>query len=870
MKSSNEIRKNFLEFFERRGHAVVPSSPLIPAGDSTLLFVNAGMVQFKDVFLGNERRDYTRATSSQCCIRAGGKHNDLENVGYTARHHTFFEMLGNFSFGDYFKREAIAYAWEFVTQTAGLPVDRLWVTVFEEDDESEKIWLNDTDVHPGRIRRAGARDNFWSVGDTGPCGPCTEIFYDHGKKLEGAPPASGGTEGDRYVEIWNLVFMQYQRDRDGKMTPLPRPSVDTGMGLERMAAVMQGVCSNYDTDLFRPLIGKAAEIIDCKDFDSPSLKVIADHIRACSFLIADGVRPENEGRGYVLRRIIRRAVRHGHRLGAHESFFHRLVEPLQRVMGDTYPQLKNSRIKTVLKKEEERFRETLDTGLRILEGELKDVTDGTIPGKLIFKLYDTYGFPVDLTADIARERKLQVDLEGFAVHMERQKRLARDSHRFSAQDDRKLPLQEGGRFSGYTSTGRAAAIRQILVDGESVKFAEAGAEAMVVLDDTPFYGESGGQIGDTGILWNRLGSFRVNDTQKQEEIHVHVGQVEQGKLAVGDRVDAQIDVARRLRIVRNHSATHLLHAALKQVLGDHVQQRGSLVADERLRFDFLHDAPMSDEELRAVENLVNEQICDNVEVVAQRMDRGAAAKRGAVALFGEKYGDEVRVLSMGDFSIELCGGTHVQRTGDIGVFKVVSETGIAAGVRRIEALTGDVAYARMRDAADCMNRLQAYLQTDGEEGIDDRIRQLVKENKRLARQAKQAGSLRNDQGVQNLEAQVREVSGIRVLAAQLAGGDSGSLRTVLDSLREKLGPAVIVLATTQGERVRLIAGVGKTLTGQINASELVRFVAEQIGGRGGGKADMAEAGGGDPAMLDAALGKVPEWVSSQMEQGRHG
>ncbi len=870
MKSSNDIRKEFLEFFARHGHTIVPSSPLIPAGDQTLLFTNAGMVQFKDVFLGDEQRDYTRAASSQCCVRAGGKHNDLENVGYTARHHTFFEMLGNFSFGDYFKREAIAYAWEFVTRVAGLPVDRLWITVFEDDHEAEKIWLSDTDVYPDRVRRVGARDNFWSVGDIGPCGPCTEIFYDHGEEVEGAPPGSGGAEGDRYVEIWNLVFMQYQRDHNGTMKPLPRPSVDTGMGLERMAAVMQGAHSNYDTDSFQPLIARAAEATDCEDSDSPSLKVIADHIRACSFLIADGVRPENEGRGYVLRRIIRRAVRHGHRLGAREPFFYRLVEPLRHVMGDTYPQLQNARIETVLKKEEERFRETLDTGLRILEGELENVTNRTVPGKLVFKLYDTYGFPVDLTADIARERKLRVDLQGFEEHMQRQKRLARDTHRFLAQNDHKLPLQEGGRFSGYDSTGQAATIWQIFIDGEPATSADDNAKAMVVLDNTPFYGESGGQVGDTGILQGPLGSFQVDDTQKQGEVYVHIGQVKHGRIVVGDRVDAQVDSTRRARIVRNHSATHLLHAALKQVLGDYVSQRGSLVADQRLRFDFLHDAPMSEEELRAVENLINDQIRDNLEVVVEHMDRDAAAQRGAEALFGEKYGSDVRVLSMGDFSIELCGGTHVRRTGDIGVFKIVGETGIAAGVRRIEALTGDIAYARMREATDCMHRLQAYLQVDDRCRVDDRVRQLLKENKRLAKQVEQAKKSRNSYRVQDLEAQAREIDGIRVLATQLPDGDRKSLRATLDNLKERLGPAVIVLAATQGEAVQLIAGVSKALTGQINASKLVRFVAGQVGAKGGGKADMAEAGGGDPAMLDAALGDVAEWVRSQVKQDCHG
>ena len=862
MKTGNEIRTQFLEFFRKRGHEIVPSSLLVPANDPTLLFTNAGMVQFKDVFLGNERRSYTRAASSQRCVRAGGKHNDLENVGYTARHHTFFEMLGNFSFGDYFKRDAIAYAWEFVTEVAGLPAGKLWVTVFEDDDEAEKIWLKEIGVSPERFARVGAADNFWTMGDIGPCGPCTEIFYDHGAGIAGTPPGSGGGDagGDRYVEIWNLVFMQYERGVDGETTPLPKPSVDTGMGLERMAAVMQGVHSNYDTDLFQGLIRRAAEIAGCEGLDSPSLRVIADHVRACGFLVADGVRPENEGRGYVLRRIIRRAVRHGHRLGVREPFFYRLIEPLREAMGEAYPELDDERIPRVLKKEEERFADTLETGLRLLEEGIAGSSG--VSGELAFKLYDTYGFPVDLTADIARERGLQLDMQEVERLMQQQQARARSAHRFSAQTGEQLAVEEDGRFSGYDTLCKAAVVKQVFVGGEAVEVAEAGATAVVILDDTPFYAESGGQIGDTGVLAGAGGEFEVRDTQKQGDAHKHVGAVTRGRIVVGDRVEARVDAARRARIVLNHSATHLLHAALKQVLGNHVSQRGSLVAEDRLRFDFQHDAPVKSDELREIEALVNEQIRRNVKVTAEVMAKTDAKKRGAVALFGEKYGDEVRVLTMGGFSTELCGGTHVSRTGDIGVFKIVSEGGVAAGIRRVEALTGERAHACLSDAADRLAEIRNLLQV-GDEELSGKIQQLIKDNKRLR---KRLGKADEAVGVaKSLKMQAQKVNGVQVLAARVASGDRGVLRTTLDDLKNELGNAAIVLAAVENDKVQLVAGVTRDLTDRVKAGELVNFVAQQLGGKGGGRPELAEAGGNDPAKLDDALGGVPDWVRERVQ-----
>ena len=864
MKSSKDIRAQFLNFFEQRKHEVVPSSPLVPVNDPTLLFTNAGMVQFKDVFLGREQRGHTRAVSSQCCIRAGGKHNDLENVGYTARHHTFFEMLGNFSFGDYFKEDAIAYAWEFITEVAGVPANKLWVTVFEEDQEAERIWLKKIGIATDRVIRVGAGDNFWTMGDVGPCGPCTEIFYDHGEKIKGGVPGSSTAEGDRYVEIWNLVFMQYERDKEGRMTPLPKPSVDTGMGLERMAAVMQGVHSNYDTDLFQGLIHGAAAVIGGDDLNSPSLKVIADHIRACSFLIAEGIRPENEGRGYVLRRIIRRAARHGHRLGMQQPFFYRLVEPLQQIMGDSYPQLSDQRIQTVIRKEEERFADTLKTGLRILDEGLTKMSEGMIPGELVFKLYDTYGFPVDLTADIAREKKLRLDRKGFEELMQQQQARARDAHQFSVKVDAALEVESGGRFSGYETTCNQALVRQIFVGGEAVDAVDAGSEAVIILDDTPFYAESGGQVGDVGVMVGDNGNFKVSDTQKQGDVHKHSGIVEHGRLAVGDRVDAQVDAARRARIVLNHSATHLLHAALKRVLGAHVSQKGSLVAEDRLRFDFSHDNPVETDELRAIEALVNTQIRNNVEAVAETLSKDEAIKRGAVALFGEKYGDEVRVLTLGDFSMELCGGTHVERTGDIGVFKIIAETGVAAGVRRIEALTGEVAYRYLSTAAARLDEIHQLLQVNEEE-LSDKIKQLIKDNKQSRKQFKVNESQAAYGINEDLKSRAQKVNGMQVLATRVENGDRQSLRVVLDSLKSELDKAAIVLALVDGGKVQLIAGVTRNLTDRVKAGELVNFVAEQVGGKGGGRPGMAEAGGNDPEKLDAALGGVPDWVRSQTQ-----
>ena len=859
MQSSQDIRTRFLKFFEEHGHTVVPSSSLVPSNDPTLLFTNAGMVQFKDVFLGREKRDYRCAVTSQRCVRAGGKHNDLENVGYTARHHTFFEMLGNFSFGDYFKKEAICYAWEFVTETAALPVDKLWVTVFEEDTDAENIWLKTIGVAPQRVSRVGARDNFWSMGDVGPCGPCTEIFYDHGEGIEGDPPGSGGVEGDRYVEIWNLVFMQYERNAAGEIKPLPRPSVDTGMGLERMAAVLQGVHSNYDIDIFQKIMQNAAEIIGCDDLRSPSLRVIADHIRACGFLIADGVRPENEGRGYVLRRIIRRAVRHGHRLGMREPFFYKLIQPLQQVMGQAYPELYERHIQSVLRQEERRFAETLETGLHILEEHLADLSGDRVAGEVIFKLYDTYGFPVDLTADVARERNFQLDMPGFETLMRQQQARARDAGHFAAHADEVLEIEDSGRFSGYEGVQNEALVRQIFHDGEAADSVEEGDSAVVILDNTPFYAEAGGQVSDTGILKGDQGDLLVTDTRKQGDAHKHIGVVRRGRLSVGDRVTAQVDAERRACIVSNHSATHLLHAALKQVLGTHVSQKGSLVAEDRLRFDFSHDSRVHADELSAIESLVNRKIRDNEEVTAEIMSRDDALSRGAVALFGEKYGDDVRVLTMGNFSMELCGGTHVARTGDIGVFKIISESGVAAGVRRIEALTGAAALRHLSTAARLLGQVRDLLQVNDAQ-LSDKLQQLIKDNRRLKKQLDHTG--RQTASADDLKARTRQVNGIQVLAVQMNGGSRQALRSALDQLKSELDKAAIVLAVVDEGKVRLVAGVSKELTAQIKAGELVNFVAAQVGGKGGGRADMAEAGGDNPAMLEAALGGVADWVRS--------
>ena len=866
MTSSAELRQAFLKFFKGHDHEVVASSSLVPVNDPTLLFVNAGMVQFKHVFLGNEKRGYRRAASSQRCVRAGGKHNDLENVGYTARHHTFFEMLGNFSFGDYFKREAIGYAWEFLTGTMQLPPERLWITVFEEDEEAADIWLNEIKVDPERFGRIGAKDNFWSMGDTGPCGPCTEIFYDHGPEIPGGPPGTPEEDGDRYVEIWNLVFMQYDRDSEGTLHPLPRPSVDTGMGLERLAAIMQGVHSNYDIDLFRNLIKSAASVTGAGDLEDNSLKVIADHIRSCAFLIVDGVLPSNEGRGYVLRRIIRRAVRHGYQLGTKDLFFYRLVESLCNEMGAAYPELVDSRahVEQVLKREEERFAETLEQGMRILEEDLAGMQDKEIAGATVFKLYDTYGFPVDLTADYARERGLSLDMDGFEREMDAQRDRARAASRFGAGYSAGLDVEGSTDFSGYDHLEDESVITGLFREGEPVERLSAGEDGIVILERTPFYAESGGQVGDRGSLQTAGGSFTVTDTQKQGGgVFAHIGTVEQGTLRTGESIRANVDMQRRRATVLNHSGTHLLHAALRAVLGDHVQQKGSLVEPERLRFDFAHYEPVTPEQLRQIEDMVNAHIRANDAAVTRVMTIDDAMNSGAMALFGEKYDDEVRVLSLGEFSVELCGGTHVQHTGDIGLLKIVAESGIAAGVRRIEAVTGE-------GAMHWVNRNESHLQRVAElvkgsrDDVDEKVVQLLERNRALEKELQQLkGKLASSQG-SDLASQAIDVDGVKVLAARMEGADVKALRDTLDQLKNKLGSAAVVLAAVNDGKISLVAGVTKDRTGEIKAGELVNAVASQVGGKGGGRPDMAQAGGSQPENLDSALQSVTGWVQQQL------
>jgi len=864
--STTAIRQAFLDFFRNRGHEVVPSSPLVPANDPTLLFTNAGMVQFKDVFLGKEKRSYVRAASSQRCVRAGGKHNDLENVGYTARHHTFFEMLGNFSFGDYFKREAIAYAWEFLTDVIALAPERLWITVFEDDDEAADIWLKDIGVDPARFSRIGAKDNFWSMGDTGPCGPCTEIFYDHGPEVPGGPPGTPEEDGDRYIEIWNLVFMQYNRDAGGELTPLPRPSVDTGMGLERLAAILQGVHSNYEIDLFQNLIRAAAAITGTGDLESKSLRVIADHIRASAFLIVDGVIPSNEGRGYVLRRIIRRAIRHGHKLGMRGSFFHKLVAPLAAEMGDAYPELVKQlgQVEQVLEQEELRFAETLDNGMKILEEAIGALPGDEIPGDTVFKLYDTYGFPVDLTADIARERNLRIDMPGFEAEMAAQRERARAASHFAAADTGGLTIAGSCEFTGYERETDEAAVTGLFVNGKAVASLQAGDQGIVVLEHTPFYAESGGQVGDRGVLRKQGGVFRVLDTRKQGEgAIIHVGELTQGAIAVGDQLEALVDHERRAATRLNHSATHLMHAALREVLGEHVQQKGSLVDPDRLRFDFSHFQPLTPEELQRIENRVNAQIRANADVETRVMPIDQAMEAGAMALFGEKYGDEVRVLSIGDFSVELCGGTHARRAGDIGLFKIVSEAGVAAGVRRIEAVTGAAALAYIEALEKNLDEVAGMVKgTPGDAAA--KVGQLLERNRKLEKELEALkAKLASSQG-SDLAGQAREVEGIKVLAARLEGADAKGLRETVDQLKNKLGAAAVILAAVNGDKVALVAGVTKGETGRVKAGELVNHVATQIGGRGGGRPDMAQAGGSQPENLDAALASVGDWVKQQL------
>ena len=864
--TSNELRQAFLEFFQGHGHEIVASSPLVPGNDPTLLFTNAGMVQFKDVFLGEEKRKYNRAVTSQRCVRAGGKHNDLENVGYTARHHTFFEMLGNFSFGDYFKEDAIKYAWEFLTETLGLPAERLWVTVFEDDDEAADIWLKTMKVDPKRFTRMGAKDNFWAMGDTGPCGPCSEIFFDHGPDVPGGPPGSPNEDGDRYVEIWNLVFMQFDRSASGEMVPLPKPSVDTGMGLERAAAVMQGVHTNYDIDLFANIIDATAKILGVENNGSSSLNVIADHIRACAFLIVDGVLPGNEGRGYVLRRIIRRAIRHGKKLGVDDAFFSKLVDPLCAEMGDAYPELVKAKahVEKVLDKEERRFAETLDQGMEILDEAIAGLKGTELPGDVAFKLYDTYGFPVDLTADIARERDLTVDQAGFEKEMESQRQRARAASKFGVGDESGIKTDSVTKFSGYEVVETSGTIMAIYRNGESVDSVSDGDEAALILDTTPFYAESGGQIGDTGVIETKNGSFLVSDTRKSGKANVHFGKMQKGTLNVADQAAAKVDASRRAAIVLNHSATHLMHAALRQVLGDHVQQKGSLVAPDKLRFDFSHYEGVTPEQLEQIENLVNEQVRKNIRADTRLMSYDDAVASGAMALFGEKYDDEVRVLRLGDgFSVELCGGTHVSSTGDIGVFKITSEGGVAAGVRRIEAVTGQGAMEWIDANQRTLYQIADMLKSQPAQAAA-KIEQLLLSNRELEKKLATAKHALITGEATDQEDNIQVVAGVKVVASRVDGVDAKAMRDAIDRVKDKLQNAVVVMGSVDNGKVRLAAGVTKNNIDKIRAGDLINFVAEQVGGKGGGRPDFAQAGGSNPDGLDAALASVHGWVSEQI------
>ena len=874
-KSTAEIRQAFLDFFHSKGHQVVASSSLVPHNDPTLLFTNAGMNQFKDVFLGLDKRNYSRATTSQRCVRAGGKHNDLENVGYTARHHTFFEMLGNFSFGDYFKHDAIQFAWELLTSEKwfALPKERLWVTVYESDDEAYEIWEKEVGIPRERIIRIGdnkgapyASDNFWQMGDTGPCGPCTEIFYDHGDHIWGGPPGSPEEDGDRYIEIWNIVFMQFNRQADGTMEPLPKPSVDTGMGLERIAAVLQHVNSNYDIDLFRTLIQAVAKVTGATDLSNKSLRVIADHIRSCAFLIADGVMPSNENRGYVLRRIIRRAVRHGNMLGAKETFFYKLVGPLIDVMGSAGEDLKRqqAQVEQVLKTEEEQFARTLERGLALLDEELAKLSGDTLDGETAFRLYDTYGFPVDLTADVCRERNIKVDEAGFEAAMEEQRRRAREASGFGADYNAMIRVDSASEFKGYDHLELNGKVTALFVDGKAVDAINAGQEAVVVLDQTPFYAESGGQGGDKGELKGTNFSFAVEDTQKYGQAIGHIGKLAAGSLKVGDAVQADVDEARRARIRLNHSATHLMHAALRQVLGTHVSQKGSLVNDKVLRFDFSHNEAMKPEEIRAVEDLVNAQIRRNLPIETNIMDLEAAKAKGAMALFGEKYDERVRVLSMGDFSTELCGGTHASRTGDIGLFRIISESGTAAGVRRIEAVTGEGAIATVHADSDRLSEVAHLLKGDSN-NLADKVRSVLERTRQLEKELQQLKEQAAAQESANLSSKAIDVNGVKLLVSELSGVEPKMLRTMVDDLKNQLGSTIIVLATVVEGKVSLIAGVSKDVTDRVKAGELIGMVAQQVGGKGGGRPDMAQAGGTDAAALPAALASVKGWVSAKLQ-----
>ncbi|MCL7651521.1 alanine--tRNA ligase [Klebsiella pneumoniae] len=873
-KSTAEIRQAFLDFFHSKGHQVVASSSLVPHNDPTLLFTNAGMNQFKDVFLGLDKRNYSRATTAQRCVRAGGKHNDLENVGYTARHHTFFEMLGNFSFGDYFKQDAIKYAWELLTgeNWFALPKEKLWVTVYETDDEAFDIWANEVGVPRERIIRIGdnkgapfASDNFWQMGDTGPCGPCTEIFFDHGDHIWGGPPGSPEEDGDRYIEIWNIVFMQFNRQADGTMEPLPKPSVDTGMGLERIAAVLQHVNSNYDIDLFRDLIASVAKVTGATDLTNKSLRVIADHIRSCAFLVADGVIPSNENRGYVLRRIIRRAIRHGNMLGAKDTFFWKLVAPLIDVMGSAGDELKQqqAQVEQVLKTEEEQFARTLERGLALLDEELSKLKGDTLDGETAFRLYDTYGFPVDLTADVCRERNIKVDEAGFEAAMEEQRRRARESSGFGADYNAMIRVDGASEFKGYDHLELNGKVTALFIDGKAVDSVSAGQEAVVILDQTPFYAESGGQVGDKGELKGAGFSFAVSDTQKYGQAIGHIGKVASGTLKVGDAVQADVDEARRQRIRLNHSATHLMHAALRQVLGTHVAQKGSLVNDKALRFDFSHFEAMKPEEIRAVEDLVNAQIRRNLTIETNIMDIDAARASGAMALFGEKYDDRVRVLRMGDFSTELCGGTHAARTGDIGLFRITSESGTAAGVRRIEAVTGEGAMAILHAQSDQLDDIAQLLKGDSH-NLGEKVRAALERTRQLEKELQQLKEQAAAQESANLSSKAEEINGVKLLVSELTGVEPKMLRTMVDDLKNQLGSTIVVLATVADGKVSLIAGVSKAGPDRVKAGELVGMVAQQVGGKGGGRPDMAQAGGTDASALPAALASVKGWVSAKL------
>ncbi len=865
--TSAELRTAFLDFFKQHGHSVQPSSSLVPGNDPTLLFTNAGMVPFKDVFLGREKRDYSRATTTQRCVRAGGKHNDLENVGYTARHHTFFEMLGNFSFGDYFKKDAIHYAWDFLTKELEISADKLWVTVFEEDEEAEKIWLEEIKIDSSRFSRIGAKDNFWSMGDIGPCGPCTEIFYDHGEDIAGGPPGTPEEDGDRYIEIWNLVFMQYDRDKDGVLHPLPAPSVDTGMGLERIAAVLQGVHNNYEIDLFQGLLKSAAKLAGINDLTNSSLRVIADHIRSCAFMVVDGVLPSNEGRGYVLRRIIRRAIRHGYRLGIKDVFFYKLVAPLVVEMGAAFPELKQAQqqVERVLRKEEERFAETLEQGMKILESSVAKIDGNVIQGDIVFLLYDTYGFPVDLTADFAREQNLTVDHAGFEIAMSAQRDRARAGGKFGANYDQDIRHDSQTDFTGYHNLDGTSVITGLFLKGQATESLNKGEEGVIVLERTPFYAESGGQVGDNGIITVGNSIFEVFDTQKQGgSLFLHKGKVIQGAITNGQSCELRVNKKDRVATELNHSATHLLHAALRQTLGEHVAQKGSLVNPERLRFDFSHFEPMTVGEIAIVEAIVNEQIRMNNPVSAEIMSKDEAVKAGAMALFGEKYGDEVRVLKMGNFSTELCGGTHVDRSGDIGCFKIISETGVASGIRRIEAVTGKACIDWIASKDKVLSNIAGLVKCSAEKA-SDKVRQLIEKNKSLEKELERLKSKLAASAGGELSSQAIEVDGIKVLAVKLDDVDPKALRDMVDQLKNKLGSSAIVLSTVQGDKVSLIAGVSKDQTKRLKAGDLVNSVAIQVGGKGGGRPDMAQAGGNNPDALEEALKQVPDWIQKQLK-----